>query len=122
MNKCTNTPSEKIANALEIIPDSRIAEVLIEGMSATVTTRSGMIEPDTRTRIQSAALALSYKVGRPSVAVPPPASQDSNGQSADDIIEKMVLSEAYFTAMETQFLDMIEKAKARRAELKAEKK
>jgi hypothetical protein len=60
------SPSQTLAAALDReIPESRIAEVLSQCLAATVSTRSGAVEPDHKTRLAAAQLALAYKVGRP---------------------------------------------------------
>ena len=65
-----NTPSptdNRIAEALaRKIPAERIADVLIEALSATTTNRAGVTESDTRCRLQAATLSLAYLEGRPS--------------------------------------------------------
>ncbi len=61
-----NTASQQLAQVLnEDIPEERIARVLSDAMAATMTTRSGTVEPDHKTRVQAATLTLAYKVGRP---------------------------------------------------------
>lgn len=47
------------------VTDARLAEAISEALVATQTTRSGTLEPDHRTRLQAATLALAYKHGRP---------------------------------------------------------
>lgn len=60
------TASQQLAEVLHAeIPEERIAKVLSDAMSATMTTRSGTVEPDHKTRVQAATLTLAYKVGRP---------------------------------------------------------
>jgi len=60
------TPGHALAAAIaEQAPPDRIAKVLADGLSSTVTTRSGIIEPDTKSRLQAANLLLAYSVGRP---------------------------------------------------------
>lgn len=102
------TPHAKLAEALEKIPDSRIAAVLLEGMSATTVSRSGTLEPDTRTRIQAANLVIQYKVGRPCVSdgPPAPANDAGQGEGKSDLVEQMAKSPALFRSVE----EMLEKA------------
>jgi len=60
------SPSQRLAEVLEKeIPESRIARTLSECMSAVSISRSGAVEPDYRTRLAAAQLALSYKIGKP---------------------------------------------------------
>lgn len=60
------TADQSLAAALENeIPDYRLARTISEAMSATVTTRSGTLEPDFKTRLAAAQLALHYRHGRP---------------------------------------------------------
>jgi hypothetical protein len=60
------TPGEVLAAALDAeIPEHRLAKVLSDALVATVTTRSGTTEPDTRSRLAAATLILAYKIGRP---------------------------------------------------------
>lgn len=103
-----STPHAKLAEALEKIPDSRIAAVLLEGMSATVTSRSGTVEPDTRTRILAANLVIQYKVGRPRVSDDSPALANDAGEGEGDanLVEQMAKSPALFHSVE----EMLEKA------------
>lgn len=60
------TSAREIAAALEkeISPD-QVAKVLRDALSATTLSRSGAVEVDTRSRLQAAALVLSYQVGTP---------------------------------------------------------
>jgi len=57
-----NSLSEALATEL---PDEQIALAIRDALTATQTTRSGTIEPDHKTRLQAATLALAYKHGRP---------------------------------------------------------
>lgn len=102
----TTTPHARLAEALEKIPDSRIAAVLLEGMSATTVSRSGTVEPDTRTRIQAANLVIQYKVGRPCVSDGPPAPSSGETQGTIDLIEQMAQSPTFLRSVE----EMLEKA------------
>lgn len=62
----TTTPSQQLAEALDAqISSERISEVLSEALTATIRSRAGTVEPDWRTRMTAATLALSYKVGKP---------------------------------------------------------
>ena len=58
----TNTLAEALATEL---PDEQIAIAIRDALTATQTTRSGTVEPDHKTRLQAATLALAYKHGRP---------------------------------------------------------
>lgn len=59
-------PSETLTAALDKeVPDERIARVLADALAAMQTTRSGTVEPDHRTRLAAATLALAYRHGRP---------------------------------------------------------
>ncbi|KAB2639807.1 MAG: hypothetical protein DVB25_04990 [Verrucomicrobia bacterium] len=65
MNSLAKTASQQLAEVLHAeIPEERIARVLSDAMSAMMTTRSGTVEPDQKTRLQAATLILAYKVGR----------------------------------------------------------
>lgn len=58
--------SQAIAAALEkVITPEQLAITLSEALSATTVSRSGVVEKDTRSRLQAASLILSYQVGRP---------------------------------------------------------
>jgi len=57
-----NLLSEALATEL---PDEQIAIAIRDALTATQTTRSGTVEPDHKTRLQAATLALAYKHGRP---------------------------------------------------------
>jgi hypothetical protein len=57
-----NSFAEALATEL---PDEQIAIAIRDALSATQTTRSGTVEPDHKTRLQAATLALAYKHGRP---------------------------------------------------------
>ena len=66
MNSPSKTANQQLAEVLHAeIPEERIARVLSDAMAATMTTRSGTVEPDHKTRVQAATLTLAYKVGRP---------------------------------------------------------
>jgi hypothetical protein len=112
------TPHAKLAEALAKIPDSRIADVLLEGMSATTISRSGAVEPDTRTRIQAANLIIQYKVGRPGVSDGPPAASNDEGEGKADLVQQMAQSPAFFRSVEV----MLEKAAKLRDSKDAEEK
>lgn len=67
MKKPPSPADSRIAEALaKRLPAERIADVLLEAMSATTTNRAGLTEPDTRCRLQAATLSLAYLEGRPS--------------------------------------------------------
>ena len=57
-----NSLAESLATEL---PDEQIAIAIRDALTATQTTRSGTVEPDHKTRLQAATLALSYRVGLP---------------------------------------------------------
>ena len=60
------TAGQQLAQELATnVTDARLAEAISEALVATQTTRSGTVEPDHRTRLQAATLALAYKHGRP---------------------------------------------------------
>ncbi len=65
-NKSTRlSTTESLAAALaDELPDERIAIAIRDALTATQTTRSGTLEPDHKTRLQAATLALAYKHGR----------------------------------------------------------
>lgn len=59
-------PSRDLARTLSSeVTAERIAEVLSDGLVAMRTTGSGVCEPDMRTRLEAAKLALAYIVGLP---------------------------------------------------------
>ncbi len=61
-----SNPKNSLSEALTSeIPDEQIAVAIREALAATQTTRSGVVEPDHKTRLQAATLALAYKHGRP---------------------------------------------------------
>lgn len=61
-----STQNNSLAEALATeLPDEQIALAIRDALTATQTTRSGTIEPDHKTRLQAATLALAYKHGRP---------------------------------------------------------
>lgn len=65
-NADQNLPGKVLAEAIAVAaPPERIAEVLSQALAATITTRAGTVEPDTRSRLQAAAILLSYSVGTP---------------------------------------------------------
>lgn len=66
MNSPITTASQQLAEVLHAeITSERLARVLSDALAATMTTRSGTVEPDHKTRVQAATLTLAYKVGRP---------------------------------------------------------
>lgn len=59
-------PTHTLAEALATeLPDEQIAIAIRDALTATQTNRSGTVEPDHKTRLQAATLALAYKHGRP---------------------------------------------------------
>ena len=62
----SKSPAQAIAAALEkkISPD-QVATVLFDALAATTVSRSGAVEPDTRSRLQAAGMILAYQVGTP---------------------------------------------------------
>ncbi len=59
-------PSERLAQILASqCPDEQVGEVLRDCLTATAVTRSGAVEPDTRTRLEAAKLVLAYRHGLP---------------------------------------------------------
>jgi hypothetical protein len=63
--KITNTASVIISALENQVSPEHIAATLAAALSATTTSRSGTVEPDTRSRLQAASLMLAYQVGRP---------------------------------------------------------
>jgi hypothetical protein len=62
----TAAPSAAISTALgKIISPERIATALSDALSSTTIARNGVVEADTRSRLQAASLILAYLVGRP---------------------------------------------------------
>jgi hypothetical protein len=58
--------SQAIAEALEReISPEQIAAALTDALTATTTSRNGILEVDYRTRLQAASMVLAYQVGRP---------------------------------------------------------
>jgi hypothetical protein len=59
-------PNYSLTEALAAeLPDEQIAIAIRDALGATQTTRNGTVEPDHKTRLQAATLALAYKHGRP---------------------------------------------------------
>lgn len=59
-------PATTLALALgKEAPPERLAQVLADALSATTTSRSGVTEVDTKSRLQAASLILAYQIGRP---------------------------------------------------------
>lgn len=59
-------PNHSLAESLATeLPDEQIAIAIRDALTATQTTRSGTVEPDHKTRLQAATIALAYKHGRP---------------------------------------------------------
>lgn len=66
MKPVPTPPRKTIADALaEELPAERISRAISEALVATQTSRAGVTEPDYRTRLAAATLALSYTEGRP---------------------------------------------------------
>ena len=117
----TSSPHARLAAALSSIPDDLVAQTLLEGMRATVISRAGVLEPDSRTRIAAANLIIAYKVGRPHISEGPPAEPQKDAESDDDeLVEVMGRSPAMFEFMEKRHADLMERALKRRAEMAAE--
>ncbi len=65
-NSISANPSAAIAAALgKVISPERIATALLDALTATTVARSGVVEPDTRSRLQAASIILAYTVGKP---------------------------------------------------------
>jgi hypothetical protein len=61
-----STPAQAITAALEkLVSPEQVARALSDALSATNTSRNGVVESDTRSRLQAASLILSYQIGRP---------------------------------------------------------
>ena len=66
LTESTKSPSQAIAAALDkLVSPERVANALSDALNATTISRSGVVEPDTRFRLQAASLILAYQVGRP---------------------------------------------------------
>jgi hypothetical protein len=61
-SRSQKTLAELLAKEL---PDDRIAIAIRDAMTATQINRNGSVEPDHKTRLQAATLALAYKHGKP---------------------------------------------------------
>jgi hypothetical protein len=61
----TNQSSPLAAALGKAITPERIAATLSDALSATLLSRSGAVEIDTRSRLQAASLILAYLVGKP---------------------------------------------------------
>lgn len=60
------TPGQELVEAIaRSAPPERLAEVIADALSATITSRAGTREPDTRSQLEAAKLLLAYSVGRP---------------------------------------------------------
>lgn len=60
------TAGQQLADAIaNSAPPERLAEVIAAALGATTVTRAGVIEPDTRSRLEAAKILLSYSVGTP---------------------------------------------------------
>lgn len=105
MKKPPSPTDSRIAEALtKKIPAERIADVLIEAMSATITNRAGVVEPDTRCRLQAATLSLAYLEGRPAERSEVVAKTAKMTHA--EMIEKMKSSPAF----RAEIADMLAKA------------
>jgi hypothetical protein len=57
---------QQLADAIaKSAPPERLAEVIAAALGSTTVTRAGVIEPDTRSRLEAAKILLSYSVGTP---------------------------------------------------------
>ena len=93
------TQNNSLAEALATeLPDEQIALAIRDALTATQTTRSGIIEPDHKTRLQAATLALAYKQGRP--------------------VERQEVLTANITANDESIMDRIKKSPAAIAALR----
>lgn len=60
------TAGQQLADAIaKSAPPERLAEVIAAALGSTTVTRAGVIEPDTRSRLEAAKILLSYSVGTP---------------------------------------------------------
>jgi hypothetical protein len=60
------SPSQQLAAALRAeIPETMLASVIAKALSATMISRTGVVESDHKVRLQAAQLALFYQIGKP---------------------------------------------------------
>jgi hypothetical protein len=105
MKKSLSSTNSEIAEALaKKIPADRIADVLLEAMSATTTNRAGVTEPDTRCRLQAATLSLAYLEGRPSERTEVIAKTQK--MTPDEMVAKLKCSPAF----RAEIADLLAKA------------
>lgn len=87
-------PSSELASILaEKIPFDMVADALFRALTATVVTRSGALEPDTRSQLQAASIILENRVGRP-VNRQEIINVDLNSEASESIQERLRKSPA----------------------------
>ena len=120
--KTTTKPAEPLERVLDAhCPDEALAAVLAQCLGATTTTRAGILEPDYRTRLQAATIALTMKHGTAPKRSAPAEPQAVDDECGDDLVERMAHSPQLFKLMEEQHTDMVGRAMKRRVEMEAEK-
>jgi hypothetical protein len=90
-------PKNQTAELAEIlsnkIPFEMVGEALFRALTATTISRSGAVEPDTRSQLQAASLILENRVGRP-ITRQEIISVDLNADSAVGMKERLANSPA----------------------------
>ena len=101
-------PSAELAEILaKKIPFEMVSDALFRALTATVVSRSGAVEQDTRSQLQAAALILENRVGRP-VTRQEIISVDLNADSATGMKERF----SHSPALRAMFRKMLEEVEA----------
>lgn len=108
MKPPTINPAQTLAAALEKIPPHLISRALSEALVATSVSRSGAVEPDTRSRLAAAQMILDRVLGKPIERQQVVSAQV--GCPDGDLIERMVHSPALRSAIR----NLLEAAEKRR--------
>lgn len=106
------TPQNPTAELAEIlakkIPFEMVSEALFRALTATILSRSGAVEADTRAQLQAASLILENRVGRP-IQRTESINVDLNADSGLGMEERLRHSPA-LRAMMRKMLDRVDLA------------
>ena len=78
-------PPTTLAAVLANLPVELVAGAVSDGLVAEVSDRAGCVRPDYRTRLDAAKLTLSYVLGTPPQASPPPEGEDADRENLETL-------------------------------------
>jgi hypothetical protein len=109
--KSESTPSQRLAEILASeCPDEAIGQVLRDCLGATIVTRSGAVQADSKTRLECARLVLGYRHGL-AVKREEVVTVNLGAEESDKLAERLAKSPALRKAL-SQMLSAHPEAKA----------